>query len=107
MDLTEYKEHKDNFDINKPTFVIYVKTDDISIERAEQLLHSAMDTKNANMWFITGTESKVECIWKGLEVEKTKNFSKMFEVLDDLIAKSKDKSEFVKLFRQLKLSQIF
>ena len=113
----------DNFDPEKPTFVIKVGAAGLSIQRSKELFHqikSNYETENANMWFFLETETNdigVSCVWGGKynaftneEITERLVYAMENNITIDIINDSEltdeEKAKFIHIIRNHKLNTI-
>ncbi|HPZ24142.1 MAG TPA: hypothetical protein PLC25_04820 [Bacilli bacterium] len=88
------KPEKVKLDLNNPIFVMYLNTESLSRQRAEELIRTAHESfniySNITMWIVCSNVSKIECVYDGgLKSRKTelidliKQINKRVEILSD------------------------
>lgn len=104
---------KKELNLDNPIFVIYLKTDGLSVQRAEELLyrtHAQFDIySNITIWIFASDKTLVECVYDGGIKNRTLELKNLINKINhrvDLLSKSSNTEDFKMNIRDWRLEDI-
>lgn len=111
-DFSIFPEKKE-LNLDNPIFVIYLKTDGLSVQRAEELLyrtHVQFDIySNITIWIFASDKTLVECVYDGGIKNRTLELKNLINKINhrvDLLSKSSNTEDFKMNIRDWRLEDI-
>lgn len=104
---------KKELNLDNPIFVIYIKTDGLSVQRAQELLyrtHAQFDIySNVTIWIFASDKTLVECVYDGRIKNRTLELKNLINKINhrvDLLSKSSNTEDFKINIRDWRLEDI-
>jgi hypothetical protein len=104
---------KKELNLDNPIFVIYLKTDGLSVQRAEELLYRTYAQfdiySNITIWIFPSDRTLVECVYDGGIKNRTLELKNLINKINhrvDLLSKSSNTEDFKMNIRDWRLEDI-
>lgn len=104
---------KGEINLENPIFVLYINVENISRQRAEEMIDyhkRAFNYSNVTMWVIASDKTEVQCVFEGTRYRKRDNeLSDLIREMDkriDILSESTNFEDFKKHVRNWRLENL-